>query len=57
MKNISILRFYLSEYIVGDLLQRVCFNVFVPNSRLHVIAGLSHLLKMKHPQQNLWMVA
>ncbi|XP_061371233.1 thioredoxin-like protein HCF164, chloroplastic [Gastrolobium bilobum] len=43
---------YVPCFVLLDNKGRALAKSGVPNSRLHVIAGLSHLLKMKRPQQN-----
>ncbi|KAK7344018.1 hypothetical protein VNO77_13217 [Canavalia gladiata] len=43
---------YVPCFVLLDNNGRALAKTGVPNSRLHVIAGLSHLLKMKRPQQN-----
>ncbi|CAK8572059.1 unnamed protein product [Lathyrus sativus] len=43
---------YVPCFVLIDNKGRALAKSGVPNSRLHVIVGLSHLLKMKRPQQN-----
>ncbi|KAK7391680.1 hypothetical protein VNO78_20099 [Psophocarpus tetragonolobus] len=43
---------YVPCFVLLDNHGKALAKTGVPNSRLHVIAGLSHLLKMKRPQQN-----
>ncbi|MED6165065.1 hypothetical protein PIB30_096065 [Stylosanthes scabra] len=43
---------YVPCFVLLDKKGRALAKTGVPHSRLHVIAGLSHLLKMKRPQQN-----
>lgn len=43
---------YVPCFVLIDNKGRALAKSGVPNSRLHVIAGLSHLLKMKRPQQS-----
>ncbi|KAG4908332.1 hypothetical protein AAZX31_20G191000 [Glycine max] len=43
---------YVPCFVLLDNNGKALAKTGVPNSRLHVIAGLSHLLKMKRPQQN-----
>ncbi|XP_058770795.1 thioredoxin-like protein HCF164, chloroplastic isoform X1 [Vicia villosa] len=43
---------YVPCFVLIDNKGRALAKSGIPSSRLHVIAGLSHLLKMKRPQQN-----
>ncbi|XP_057735651.1 uncharacterized protein LOC130951057 [Arachis stenosperma] len=43
---------YVPCFVLLDKKGRALAKTGVPHSRLHVIAGVSHLLKMKRPQQN-----
>ncbi|NP_001237694.1 uncharacterized protein LOC100527038 [Glycine max] len=43
---------YVPCFVLLDNNGKALAKTGVPNSRLHVIAGLPHLLKMKRPQQN-----
>ncbi|XP_058220826.1 uncharacterized protein LOC131331037 [Rhododendron vialii] len=43
---------YVPCFVILDKQGRALAKTGVPNSRLHVIAGVSHLLKMKRPRQN-----
>ncbi|KAL2325104.1 hypothetical protein Fmac_024162 [Flemingia macrophylla] len=43
---------YVPCFVLLDNNGKALAKTGVPNSRLHVIAGMSHLLKMKRPQQN-----
>ncbi|KAF7140802.1 hypothetical protein RHSIM_Rhsim06G0045800 [Rhododendron simsii] len=43
---------YVPCFVILDKQGRALAKTGVPNSRLHVIAGVSHLLKMKRPQEN-----
>ncbi|XP_020222924.1 uncharacterized protein LOC109805302 [Cajanus cajan] len=43
---------YVPCFVILDNNGKALAKTGVPNSRLHVIAGVSHLLKMKRPQQN-----
>ncbi|WOK98647.1 hypothetical protein Cni_G07359 [Canna indica] len=43
---------YVPCFVLLDKHGRALAKTGVPTSRLHVIAGLSHLLKMKQPQKN-----
>ncbi|KAA8537705.1 hypothetical protein F0562_027305 [Nyssa sinensis] len=41
---------YVPCFVLLDKYGRALAKTGVPNSRLHVVAGVSHLLKMKHPK-------
>lgn len=43
---------YVPCFVLMDKYGRALAKTGVPNSRLHVIAGISHLLKMKRPQSD-----
>lgn len=43
---------YVPCFVLLDQKGRALAKTGIPNSRLHVIAGISHLLKMKRPQKN-----
>ncbi|KAG2666458.1 hypothetical protein I3843_15G059100 [Carya illinoinensis] len=43
---------YVPCFVLLDQKGRALAKTGVPSSRLHVVAGLSHLLKMKRPQKN-----
>lgn len=43
---------YVPCFVLLDKHGRALAKTGVPTSRLHVIAGLSHLLKLKQPQKN-----
>ncbi|GFS33175.1 thioredoxin superfamily protein [Actinidia rufa] len=42
---------YVPCFVILDKYGRALAKTGVPNSRLHVVAGVSHLLKMKRPQK------
>lgn len=42
---------YVPCFVLLDNKGRALAKTGIPNSRLHVLAGLSHLLKMKHPSK------
>ncbi|KAJ9674517.1 hypothetical protein PVL29_023834 [Vitis rotundifolia] len=42
---------YVPCFVLLDKYGRALAKTGIPNSRLHVIAGVSHLLKMKRPQK------
>ncbi|KAJ4963081.1 hypothetical protein NE237_023020 [Protea cynaroides] len=43
---------YVPCFVLLDKYGKALAKTSVPTSRLHVVAGLSHLLKMKQPQEN-----
>ncbi|XAR61842.1 hypothetical protein NMG60_11016368 [Bertholletia excelsa] len=43
---------YVPCFVLLDKYGRALAKTGVPSSRLHVVAGVSHLLKMKRPQKN-----
>ena len=43
---------YVPCFVLLDKNGRALAKTGVPSSRLHVVAGLSHLLKLKRPQNN-----
>ncbi|RVX15032.1 hypothetical protein CK203_007741 [Vitis vinifera] len=42
---------YVPCFVLLDKYGRAVAKTGIPNSRLHVIAGVSHLLEMKRPQK------
>ncbi|KAG5543396.1 hypothetical protein RHGRI_016211 [Rhododendron griersonianum] len=60
LANVNLISFQLLHYdiryvpcfVILDKQGKALAKTGVPNSRLHVIAGVSHLLKMKHPREN-----
>ncbi|KNA17092.1 hypothetical protein SOVF_083310 [Spinacia oleracea] len=43
---------YVPCFVILDKHGKALAKTGVPSSRLHVVAGISHLLKLKHPPQN-----